>query len=469
MNMKWCQEPPDVAEVLPARVEKIGVLHGHALVLRLAGTRPLYLYCAPDPPLRAVCLAPASPRDTYPHADWLGEARMALEQTELAACRVVPGEQVLDLAFSNGWRIAVHFFGRRGNAVLVDEHAVVRAIWRAVPCHAVGAPYARRAAPAPAEDDGMRMLPLDELVAQVRQLELVETRHAVERRLQAQRARLHERLRKIERDLAEVARAAEYRAQGELLKAFYHLLKPGMRAVTVPDYSAATPAEVTVPLDPDKTPQQNMAWYFKKAVKLERGRDVIAERHALTLRELAANDEQCRLLTTGADVAALRALLQPAGRAARTGPTSRTGQTRRTGRTVPAARIGRFTSSDGLLILVGRTAADNDELTMRMARGNDLWLHTRNRAGAHVVVRMQRVRDVPRVTLREAAQLCAHFSRTPDGALEDVLYVARKHVSKPKGAKPGLVHVAGGKTITVRHSVRAMKEWLAAHPAEPSV
>lgn len=454
-----------MADVLPARVEKIGVLHGHALVLRLAGTRSLYVYCAPDPPLRGVCLAAHSPHDTYPHAEWLGAARVTLEQTELVACRPVPGEQVLDLVFSNGWRIAVHFFGRRGNAVLVDEREQVRAVWRAVPCHAVGAPYARRAAPAPVEEHGMRVVPLDELVAQVRQLELAETRVAVQRRLQAQRARLHERLRKIEQDLAEVARAAAYRARGELLKAFYHLLKPGMRAVTVPDYSAATPAEVTIPLDPDKTPQQNMAWYFKKAIKLERGRDVIAARHALTLREMAANDEQWRVLTTGADVAALRALLQPP---TPTGRTERTGRTRPSSATTPTARIGRFTSSDGLLILVGRTAADNDVLTVRMARGNDLWLHTRNRAGAHVVVRMQRVKDVPRVTLREAAQLCAHFSHTPDGALEDVLYVARKHVSKPKGAKPGLVHVAGGKTITVRHNARAMKDWIAAHPADSS-
>ncbi len=447
------------AEIVPARVEKIGMLHQHALVVRLAGPRAAYVYCAPDAPLRAVCCATSSPHSTYPHADWLGAAGALLEQAELIACRTVPGEQVLELLFSTGWRIAVHFFGRRGNAVLVDEQNILHAVWRAVPCHVVGTPYVRHAAPAEPGDAGMRQMPFDELLPALQRLELEETRAAVRRQLQARRARLAERLRKIEHDLAEVARAAEYRAQGELLKAHYHLLKPGMRAVTVLDYTTPTPTERTIALDPRKTPQQTMAWYFKKAAKLERGRAVIAARHALTQRELAAHDEQSQVLTTCADVTTLRALLS-------TGQTCRTGHARPARPARPAARIRQFTSSDGALIMVGRTAADNDELTVRVARGNDVWLHTRNRSGAHVVVRMERNQELTRRTLLEAAQLCAHFSRTPDGALEDIMYVLRKHVSKPKGAKAGLVHVAGGKTITVRHSARAMKEWMAAHHTE---
>ncbi|MCX7005383.1 MAG: NFACT RNA binding domain-containing protein [bacterium] len=460
MNMKLEKTSIEAAAGVPARVEKIGMLHQHALVVRLAGTPSAYVYCAPDAPLRAVCCTTSSPHSTYPHADWLGAAGAVLEQAALVACRAVPGEQVLELLFSTGWRIAVHFFGRRGNAVLVDEHNLIHAVWRALPCHVVGTPYVRHAAPAEAGDAGMRQLPFDELLSGLQRLELDQTRAELQRQLQARRARLAERLRKIEHDLAEVARAAEYRAQGDLLKAHYHLLKPGMRAVTVLDYTAPTPAERTIALDPRKTPPQNMAWYFKKAAKLERGREVIAARHALTQRELAAHDEQGRALAACADVAALRAVLRPLRPTRQPSPAGQQSQAR------PATRIRQFTSSDGALIMVGRTAADNDELTVHVARGNDVWLHTRNRPGAHVVVRLERNQELTRRTLLEAAQLCAHFSRTPDGALEDIMYVLRKHVSKPKGAKPGLVHVAGGKNITVRHAARAMKEWIAAQHNE---
>ena len=95
-----------------------------------------------------------------------------------------------------------------------------------------------------------------------------------------------------------------------------------------------------------------------------------------------------------------------------------------------------------------------------LANGNDMWMHTRNRSGTHVVIRNQRGKNFPKRTLIEAAQLCVHLSKVRDGEVVDVLYTLRKHVTKPKGAKAGSVLVAGGKTVTVKQNEQAVKKWM---------
>jgi predicted ribosome quality control (RQC) complex YloA/Tae2 family protein len=118
---------------------------------------------------------------------------------------------------------------------------------------------------------------------------------------------------------------------------------------------------------------------------------------------------------------------------------------------VPGAR--RYRSSDGYEILVGRAAHDNDQLTFRIARPHDLWLHAADYPGSHVIVRNPTRADVPHRTIIEAAQLAAAFSQAKRDAKVDVHYTQRKFLSKPKGAAPGLVRMSSFRTITVEPSV----------------
>src|SRR2546430_393517 len=109
----------------------------------------------------------------------------------------------------------------------------------------------------------------------------------------------------------------------------------------------------------------------------------------------------------------------------------------------------KFTSQTGAPILVGRSARDNDALTLRVAHGNDLWLHARGVQGAHVIVPGAGESPDAR-TLADAALLAVHFSSAPgpDGA--EVAWTHRKHVRKPKGAAPGSVVVTQEKVLRVR-------------------
>ena len=132
----------------------------------------------------------------------------------------------------------------------------------------------------------------------------------------------------------------------------------------------------------------------------------------------------------------------------------------RTGRKA-AARLPyrKFTSSSGAAILVGRSARDNDALTFRVARGNDLWLHVRGAQGSHVVVPGAGEAPDSR-TLADAALLAAHFSsaRGADGV--EVAWTRCKYVRKPRDAAPGSVLISQEKALRVRLDEARMAELL---------
>ena len=112
-----------------------------------------------------------------------------------------------------------------------------------------------------------------------------------------------------------------------------------------------------------------------------------------------------------------------------------------------------FTSTEGFEILVGKGAKDNDHLTFRVAKSNDLWLHAADYPGSHVVVRSQNRQEVPPKTLLEAAQLAAFYSQAREESKVAVHYTLRKFVHKPKGAVAGLVNLASFKTILVEPKI----------------
>jgi len=98
-----------------------------------------------------------------------------------------------------------------------------------------------------------------------------------------------------------------------------------------------------------------------------------------------------------------------------------------------------FISSDCIDIYVGKSNLQNDELTLRFAQSTNIWLHTKNTPGSHVIIVVNGLDELPDNTLLEAANLAAYYSKAKDGTLVAVDYALRKFVRKPNGAKPGMV------------------------------
>ena len=117
----------------------------------------------------------------------------------------------------------------------------------------------------------------------------------------------------------------------------------------------------------------------------------------------------------------------------------------------PAEAYRRFVSIEGYEILCGKSNEQNDRLSLRTARGNDIWLHIgRGHAGSHVVVKLPKGKSASLETLLDAATIAVHFSKARGAAKTEVIYTQAKHVRKPKGAPAGAVVPHQTKTLGVR-------------------
>jgi predicted ribosome quality control (RQC) complex YloA/Tae2 family protein len=127
---------------------------------------------------------------------------------------------------------------------------------------------------------------------------------------------------------------------------------------------------------------------------------------------------------------------------------------RRTEKEIKIQGARGYKSTDGFEILVGKGARGNDHITFKIARPNDLWLHTADYPGSHVVIRNNTKKEIPQRTIIEAAQLAAYFSRAKDDSKVSVHYTERKFITKPKGAAPGLVRLSRFRTMVVEPTVK---------------
>lgn len=247
-------------------------------------------------------------------------------------------------------------------------------------------------------------------------------------------------LRQLQQDLEAHAHADQQKRLGDLLLANLSTARRRGNQVTLIDYFAEDAPTIEMDLDSSISLQDEAARQFAGYSRSKRAGAQIQNRLEATrdrLRELRTEQESLEKdIATGNLVAAPVAA-----------PGASTGGIKKAGRKIPGTR--RYHSSDDLEILVGRTARDNDHLTFKVARPNDLWLHAADYGGSHVVVRNSSKKPIPHRTLIEAAQLAAWFSQAKKDPKVDVHYTERKFVSKSKGAKPGLVRLQRFKNITV--------------------
>jgi len=273
-------------------------------------------------------------------------------------------------------------------------------------------------------------------------------RRELEKRLRARVQRLRRTLAAVEEDAARAARAQEDRKRAELLVPQQSRVPRGAREARVPDWGDldehGTPREVTLQLDPALSAAENAARWFRRSRRYEAAAARIAARRAEVEVELDRAEELLARAEAVPDAAALRAVESDSGALLARRPARASGRAQG-----PRLSYRTFRSASGARILVGRGARDNDELTLRVARGNDVWLHARGVQGSHVVI--PDAGEAPDArTLGDAALLAAHFSRARGEEAAEVSWTRRKHVRKPKGAAPGSVIATQERTLRVR-------------------
>ena len=292
---------------------------------------------------------------------------------------------------------------------------------------------------------------------------------ALERELRA----LAKRAERLEEATHEAEAARDLARHGELLKGVLSRVPPRAREVEVEDPS--TGERVHIELDPKLSPAGNLEQIFRRHRRArsqeERAR---AERAALEVRRSAVTAQRERLAAlasapdaTPAGIAALahepplRDLLR---RTARQAPPAERWRGMRKppfAELAPALRPRVYRSADGLEIWVGRSDEGNDHLSTRLARGNDLFFHVDGGSGSHVVLRLGALDHAPQESLLDACELAAHFSKRRGAPATDVIVAPAKDVRKPRGAKPGLVEVRGGRVVRLRRDPERLARVLA--------
>jgi len=264
-----------------------------------------------------------------------------------------------------------------------------------------------------------------------------------------------------DKTLAEIKNRDHLRIKGELLTAYMYMIpvyekgEKDIKIFTAENFyqhdetaSIRTPT-VEIQIDPALTPSENAQKYFKQYNKQKRT-------HAALQEQIVKNDEDIAYLESiitsmdiladtpanEADIEEIRAELAEQGFA------KRKHLSKDKNKKAQKSKPLHYQSADGFDIYVGKNNTQNDQLTLRTAAANDIWLHTKDIPGSHVII-ITNGRTPTDATILEAANLAAYHSKARTGSQVPVDYVAKKHVKKPNGAKPGFVIYDYHKTVYV--------------------
>ena len=260
-----------------------------------------------------------------------------------------------------------------------------------------------------------------------------------------------------EKALEECAHKSLYKIYGELLTAYSHQIEPKAISFTTLNYYTEPYEEITIPLDEHKTAIENAQAYFKLYNKAKRT-EIAATNQLISIEEDLAYLQSVLLsldlLETKEDIAQLRAELVQMGYLKK-----RKGlvKNKSNKKNLPYLH---FKSSQGHDIYVGKNNYQNDELTMKFAKANDLWLHIKEGPGSHVIVQQLDTVAIDESTLLEAATLAAYHSSGKMSSHVPIDYTLRKNVKKVPNAKPGMVIYTNFKTLYVTPTESFVKKLL---------
>ncbi|HHV29061.1 Rqc2 family fibronectin-binding protein [Acetivibrio mesophilus] len=244
--------------------------------------------------------------------------------------------------------------------------------------------------------------------------------------------------------LREVAERENYKLYGELITANIYCIPKNAGKVSLLNYYSENSEYVDIPLDETLLPQENAQRYFKKYAKAKTAYTHTTQQleeargELLYLESVLHSLENIKSLK---DIDDIRQELADQGYL----PAKKKKPEKKNSK---AFTPHIYKSTDGLYIYVGKNNVQNDMLTLKFSSSNDIWLHTKNIPGSHVIIKKDKG-DIPDSTLLQAAQLAAYHSKAKNSSHVEVDYTHVRNVKKPNGAKPGMVIYDNYKTIIV--------------------
>ena len=234
-----------------------------------------------------------------------------------------------------------------------------------------------------------------------------------------------------QKQLKDTEKKEKYRVWGELLNTYGYEVEPGAKSMEALNYY--TNEMIQIPLDETMTPQENAKKYFDKYSKLKRTKealDTLLQETGDEIKHLESIAASLDIASSEEDLVQIKEEMMEYGYVKR----KNTG-----GKKVKVtSRPYHYISSDGFDIFVGKNNYQNDELTFKMATGNDWWFHAKGQPGSHVIVKSKN-EELPDRTFEEAGKLAAYYSKGRQAPKVEIDYTQKKNLRKPTGGKPGFV------------------------------
>lgn len=251
------------------------------------------------------------------------------------------------------------------------------------------------------------------------------------------------KMKKHNQTIKKAENADTFQHLGELLTANMHLVKKGDKSVAVIDYYDPEQREITIDLNPNKTPSENTQSFFKTYQKLKTSKKVVEKEISKTKDEINYLDQLLQQIDVAReeDVEDIREELRDEGYLKKQRAKNKK-KNKKQGLPKPDA----YQAADGTQIMVGKNNKQNEYVTNKLAHRDHVWLHTKDIPGSHVVIQDTNPSEE---TLLEAAHLAAFFSKSQQSSSVPVDYTTIRHVKKPNGAKPGFVTYDNQKTLFV--------------------
>ncbi len=239
---------------------------------------------------------------------------------------------------------------------------------------------------------------------------------------------------KSKKRLAQLEQELSYREIADMIMANMHLISTSVKTVELPDFK--TGKLLSIKLKPGLTPQKNAEQYYRKSKNQRLEIKVLQQNRKSSQLELKTVKEHIGFVKQCSDLKLVRNYAKDY----KLIPAKQTKD--------PGSLFKEFKIQD-FIILVGKNASNNDQLTQKFAHKDDLWLHAKDVKGSHVVIKHLPGRPFPSTVIEKAAQLAAFYSKRKNHSLCPVIYTPKKYVRKPKGSVPGQVVVEREKVLLV--------------------
>jgi predicted ribosome quality control (RQC) complex YloA/Tae2 family protein len=259
---------------------------------------------------------------------------------------------------------------------------------------------------------------------------------------------LSKKITKLREELKVAQDADEYQLKGELLTANIYKMKRGMKTITVENYYNNNES-ITIELKENKSPADNAQLYFKKYNKLQHAQVELKKQLDESQEELEYCEAIMNSIEIAEDTESIDEIKEELIEAGYINKKSKQKKKKKQMKDY----LKKYKSSDGFTIYAGKNNKQNDYLTLKLANNDDIWLHTKDIPGTHVII-VKAGRKIPQLTLDEAAIIAAYNSKGKMSSNVPVDYTEVKNVSKPSGAKPGKVIYVNNKTLYVTPKVK---------------